>query len=197
MANPERNCPISLTTKRIISMVIILSITIIAIPMPVSAAVGDSFTQGDFTFRVTAEGESNTVSLSRASLNITTATIPATVDHGGTQYAVTSIGDHAFYNCQVLTSITIPNGVTSIGNNAFDYCTALTSITIPDSVTSIGNGAFKRCTSLTSITIPNSVTSIGEHGFDYRLNTKALRQCIFYRFCDRIHCVSNVQLAGH
>lgn len=57
--------------------------------------------------------------------------------------------------------------VTSIGNGAFFYCNGLTSITIPNSVTSIGNYAFKTCESLTSITIPNSVTSIGMSAFDY------------------------------
>ena len=35
--------------------------------------------------------------------------------------------------------------VTSIGNGAFQYCTGLTSVTIPNSVTSIGEGAFYDC----------------------------------------------------
>ena len=48
---------------------------------------------------------------------------------------------------------------------AFYYCNRLTSVTIPDNVTSIGDGAFYRCRGLTSITIPNSVTSIGDSAF--------------------------------
>ena len=71
----------------------------------------------------------------------------------------------AFYNCSMLTSVTIGNGVTSIGNYAFRGCSGLTSITIPDSVTSIDNYAFSGCSGLTSITIPDSVTSIGEGAF--------------------------------
>ena len=79
--------------------------------------------------------------------------------------SVTSIGNHAFYNCSGLTSITIPNGVTSIGSGAFYGCSGLTSITIPDSVTSIGSDAFYNCSGLTSVTIGNSVTSIGSSAF--------------------------------
>jgi hypothetical protein len=41
---------------------------------------------------------------------------------------VTSIGEQAFYRCEGLTSITIPNTVTSIGSAAFYSCTRLTSV---------------------------------------------------------------------
>ena len=117
-------------------------------------------------------------------------TIPATVNHEGVQYSVTSIGDEAFYGCESLTAITIPESVTSIRNYAFKYCESLTAINIPESVTSIGeytfqycsnltaitipensqltsigNSAFKDCSSLTTINIPESVTSIGEGAF--------------------------------
>ena len=81
--------------------------------------------------------------------------------------SVTSIGAYAFSNCYYLTNITIPNSVTSIENYAFRSCSSLTSITIPDSVTSIGKLAFYSCDSLTSITISNSVTSIEERAFAY------------------------------
>ena len=75
------------------------------------------------------------------------------------------IGSIAFYDCDDLTSITIPNSVTSIGDGAFGYCSSLTSVTIPNSVTSIEESAFFGCSSLTSVTIPNSVTSIGMYAF--------------------------------
>ena len=91
--------------------------------------------------------------------------IPSTVSYKSKTLTVTSIGYEAFYKCDGLTSITIPNSVTSIWQRAFYGCSRLTSITIPNSVTSIGNGAFYGCSGLKSVTIPNSVTSIGDYAF--------------------------------
>lgn len=50
--------------------------------------------------------------------------IPDFITYSGKTYAVTSIGDLAFYGCSGLTSITIPESVTTIGNNAFRNCNA-------------------------------------------------------------------------
>ena len=78
--------------------------------------------------------------------------------------SVTSIEESAFFDCDSLTNITLPT-ITSIGTGTFGYCSSLTSITIPDGVTSIGEGAFLCCINLRNITIPNSVTSIGALAF--------------------------------
>ena len=91
--------------------------------------------------------------------------IPESITFENSLYSVTSIGERAFYGCNGLTSVTIPNSVTSIGWSAFWDCSSLTSVTIPNSVTSIGWSAFWDCSSLTSVTIPNSVTNIGGSAF--------------------------------
>lgn len=93
------------------------------------------------------------------------ANIPATVVYNSQNYAVTAIGNAAFFNCSGLTSLTIPITVTSILNGAFDGCSGLTSVTIPNSVTSIEAQAFEYCSGLTSVTIPDSVTTIGNAVF--------------------------------
>ena len=70
--------------------------------------------------------------------------------------SATKISAYAFYNCDSLTSVTIPDSVTSIGVNAFRNCDSLTSVTIGDSVTSIGEYVFYGCDSLTSVTFENT-----------------------------------------
>ena len=109
---------------------------------------------------------------------IETATKTLVAGHGAsvipTDGSVTSIGKHAFAECNSLTSITIPGSVTSIGENAFSACSNLMSITISDGVTSIGESAFDYCRSLTNITIPNSVTSFGQYAFYYCPNLTSI-----------------------
>lgn len=73
---------------------------------------------------------------------------------------VMSIGNSAFWGCNGLTSITIPNSVTSIGEDAFYGCEMLSSITIPNSVESIGNRAFFDCWRLIEVHNKSSLTII-------------------------------------
>ena len=121
--------------------------------------------QDGLHYKITSHVEPYTMAVVGADADITTATIPETIEVNGKTFAVTSIGGEAFLDCFSLTSITIPNSVTSIGYNAFRGCSSLTSITIPNSITEINSGIFAGCSSLTSITIPNSITSIGHGAF--------------------------------
>ena len=89
----------------------------------------------------------------------------------------TKIGNYAFYNCQNITTITLPADVsssklTTIGAGAFMNCSALSSIkqsgsanAFPTSVTAMSNYVFKGCTSLASFTVNASTTSIGTEAF--------------------------------
>ena len=77
---------------------------------------------------------------------------------------LTEIGADAFYCCENLEDINIPDGVTRIGRSAF-YCNlSLRKINIPSSVTYIAEEAFA-CTHLDSIDIPAGVTFIGRGAF--------------------------------
>lgn len=77
---------------------------------------------------------------------------------------VTSIKESAFANCMLLAGITIPDGITSIAGGTF-FMTAITEVTIPDSVTMIDSTAFAGCAQLTTCSIPGSVTEIAPTAF--------------------------------
>jgi hypothetical protein len=71
--------------------------------------------------------------------------------------SVNFIEDHAFEDCDNITSVTIPSSVLTIGDNAFSNSDSLSSITIPRSVTNIGRKnayfSFNDCPRLTSINV--------------------------------------------
>lgn len=77
---------------------------------------------------------------------------------------MTKIGDRAYYNCTILSSVVIPDNVTEIGYDAFNGC-SFTSINIPKSMATIGEEAFKDCSNLISIIIPESVAVIEAYAF--------------------------------
>jgi hypothetical protein len=91
--------------------------------------------------------------------------IPPTVTYAEKTYKVSRIGDRAFYACDKLTSIAIPNSVSNIGDRAFYNCNGLTSIKIPNSVKRLGEWAFSACNNLSSVSIPNSIGKITNGAF--------------------------------
>ncbi len=70
---------------------------------------------------------------------------------------VTEIGYDAFFDCESLKSITIPDGIIGIGAYAFALCASLQSVTVPNSVKKIGGNAFAWCNSLQTVEIPDGV----------------------------------------
>lgn len=81
--------------------------------------------------------------------NISVANIRGTVVYNGKTYVVNEIARYAFYGCEKLTSVTLPNSIVKIGEEAFYGCYGLTSITIPTSVTEIDRRVFYGCYNLT------------------------------------------------
>ena len=77
---------------------------------------------------------------------------------------VTSIGDEAFWGCDGLTNVIIPDSVTSIGVSAFEECSSLTSVVLSEGITSIPKSVFAGCP-ITDVNIPNNVTEVGENAF--------------------------------
>ena len=96
--------------------------------------------------------------------------IPATVTYGGKEYTVTGIGKYAFYSCEGLKSIVLPEGLKYIDYSAFSMCDELESITLPQSLESIGNAAFFYCEKLKRLEIPKNVSSIDTEIITYAKN---------------------------
>ena len=104
-------------------------------------------------------------------------------------YEVFRIDDYAFYGCDEMTTLIIPDGVRQMGvsvcrqcaalkemnlpsllewipENAFRACSSLTEVRLPPSVIGIDdNSPFGDCTSLTNVVIPESVRYIGDNAF--------------------------------
>lgn len=77
---------------------------------------------------------------------------------------VTAIEDSAFYYCQALESVELPESLTDVGASAFRNC-GLTEVTLPKSLEHIGVWAFRDCEKLPEISIPDGVTVIGGGAF--------------------------------
>ncbi|MBR6900306.1 MAG: leucine-rich repeat domain-containing protein [Bacteroidales bacterium] len=86
--------------------------------------------------------------------------VPDTVKQDGTDYAVTALGEGAFFQAN-LTSLQLPKKTLRIiGPSAFTECSGVTVLDIPEGVTTIGNYALGG-DDFTRISIPASVTEMG------------------------------------
>lgn len=111
-------------------------------------------------------------------------TIEPYVTYEGEEYTVTEIGPGAFFYCELIKRINlpetikkigemafyqsgietmvIPNSVDTIQQSAFGFCLNLKYCKLPESMTVFPPGLFWDCISLESIEIPNSVTRFVE-----------------------------------
>lgn len=113
--------------------------------------------------------------------------IPETISHLGTTYTVIAIGWKAFYGCNLVTSVFIPDSIRYIidtnttiynggigyiysntcGSGTFEGCSSLTDIRMSENIQWIGDKAFAGCPCYwETITIPSTVTRIGIAAFD-------------------------------
>ena len=88
------------------------------------------------------------------------------ITHVYVNEGVTSIGNFAFYDRNMIIHVSLPNSLTSIGMYAFGRCISLKSITLPAAVTEIGVSAFETCTALEEIQLPQGVTQVADGTFD-------------------------------
>ena len=89
--------------------------------------------------------------------------IPEMVEHNGTTYTVSSIGDMGFAYDTAITSLSLPHTLTSVGSGAFAFCKQLDSVYYDANITSYywsRADIFYMDTNITSITIGNHAKAI-------------------------------------
>ncbi len=89
--------------------------------------------------------------------------------------SVTSIGSFAFYGCDSITELKLPDGITEIGDSAFFGCKELKAVRLPSTLEKIGWGVFMNCASLETVKVDGgsewNVTK-GENSAVWKISSK-------------------------
>lgn len=70
-----------------------------------------------------------------------------------------------YLNNELVTKVTIPEGITELSEGIFEKYTTLTHVNLPSTLTAIGQNAFYGCANLNNISMYPGITSIGENAF--------------------------------
>lgn len=140
-------------------------------------AVGDAFVSSGLVYTVTSLSPLE-ASLTGYESAPSSLRVPASVQSGGREFAVVSVGEKAFYGCTTLTSADL-GGVSKVGVKAFAQCTRLRSVHAGDSLSTISAYAFCKCTRLVDFDIGDSLKAmrtIGSYAFykDLKLGSFAV-----------------------
>ncbi|MBR3988286.1 MAG: leucine-rich repeat protein [Clostridia bacterium] len=92
--------------------------------------------------------------------------IPATID----ECPVVEIGNGAFWDCDTMTSVVIPDSVKVISEDAFRECDGLTNLEIPDSVVLINKydslaATFGFCKNLKTVVLGDGIQTLPYNAF--------------------------------
>lgn len=74
------------------------------------------------------------------------------------------IGESAFEECSLITTVALNEGLKEIAVNTFKNCVRLENISLPSSVTTVRNGAFDGCVKVADLNLSN-LTLIGAYAF--------------------------------
>lgn len=164
--------------KKIISLAaaVVSAVSVFCTPQHTSAH--------DYCGLLTYSVSDNKVTITGYKGNPETLVLPAQIDG----IPVTEIRENAFYKCETLKKVSLPQSITKLGNYSFFGCTSLITADLGCSAAEIPDGAFYGCCSLETISfgknlkviddyafygcesieqlsLPDSITDIGEYGF--------------------------------
>ena len=164
----------------------------------------ETFTSGDYEYALLDDG---TIEITKYNGSADHLAIPATLD-GKT---VTAIGDSAFYFCDSLTTVSIPDSVEQIGVNPFAVCSALKKISISPEhpyFATIDDVLFRKADKAlisypagknsSTYSIPQGIAAIGARAFFscFSLTTVTIPDSVTaigksaFSFCDSLTTVS-------
>ena len=78
---------------------------------------------------------------------------------------VKELGDFAFWCCETVQEVVLPDSIKIIGSDCFNHCTNLRKMDIPEGVTYL-DSTFSGCKKLTSVSLPESLSRIGWETFE-------------------------------
>lgn len=87
---------------------------------------------------------------------------------------IRKIDKEAFYACNNLKNVQLPNRLDSIGKWAFSDCENLASLVLPKEMKEIKDYAFQNCKSLKEIVVPYGITNIDEGICNYCSNLRTI-----------------------
>lgn len=76
---------------------------------------------------------------------------------------VTEVAKEAFYSCNELASVILPESITTIKERAFNYTWNITYLYIPESVTTLEYGALSCMRPITEIKLPSGIKEIPDY----------------------------------
>ena len=145
--------------KKCLSLVLaVCMILTIFASVPASA---ETLTSGDYEYHVYSIGDKTYAYIDKYNGSLPIVSIPSAI--GG--YDVRMIGNGAFMENDIITTVIIPDAVRTIAGRAFMSCSDLRYVTLPEGLTNIDFNAFNGCTSLKSIDLPRSLVSVGDMAF--------------------------------
>ena len=99
--------------------------------------------------------------------------IPEEVSYKGTKYMVSTIGDNAFKDCEVLTKV-VGTSIQEVKDGAFSGCKNLLSAVFTNQMKTVGNRAFQNCSSLQDIVLGENIQCIEDAAFTGCSNLKEM-----------------------
>ncbi|PID90047.1 MAG: hypothetical protein CSA97_04885, partial [Bacteroidetes bacterium] len=105
------------------------------LPIDASPEVGEEFTAAGVRYRILGDARVAVVPHEFGGAAYAgNLVIPASVEHGGTEYAVVNVVDRAFLGCEGLERLELPATIERVGYHAFEGCSGLSvlALRMPD-----------------------------------------------------------------